>query len=225
MVSINKKKVLIIAPHPDDEVLGCGGTILKHLYNNDFVAVCTVSVRNVPLFDKKDSIQQYSESQNAHKVLGINESIMLDFDSVMLDKIPHNELNRALENVLRRVRPDTVYIPFIGDIHLDHKLVAESVLVACRPIYDDKPLKIMMYETPSETEWGVSETFTPNIYVDISKFISKKINAMNQYKSQLKKAPHPRALEKIVALAAFRGGSVCVQYAESFMLVREIITD
>lgn len=196
MVKQYKKKVLVIAPHPDDEVLGCGGTILKHLHNNDSVTVCIVSVRNQPLFTKQMNLEQYAELKEAHKVLGIDESIILDFDSVMLDRVPHNELNTALTDVVKKVQPDILYVPFVGDIHLDHQLVAKSALVACRPIDNQSIEKVVMYETPSETEWNFPKAeniFIPNLYVDITDFIDLKLDAMSKYKSQSKNYPHPRS--------------------------------
>lgn len=222
----NNKKVLVIAPHPDDEVLGCGGTILKHKYNSDDVIVCIVSVRNQPLFTEDMHVEQFIEVKKAHEVLEVDESIVLDFDSVMLDKVPHYKLNESLANIVNKVKPDIVYIPFVGDIHLDHQLVAKSALVACRPISKHVINRILMYETQSETEWNFPKSeniFIPNVYEDITDFIEKKLDAMNQYKDQKKEFPHPRSNEKIKALAAMRGGVVSINYAEAFMLVRDII--
>ena len=219
------RKILVMAPHPDDEVLGCGGAIFKHRAIGDEVIVCIVSVRNVPLFTEDANRKQYEEVRKAHSIMGISETIILDFASVMLDQVPHYKLNAAIEEVVARIEPDIVYMPFVGDVHLDHQIVAQSSMVACRPFGGMNIEKILMYETPSETEWNIPKaenTFIPNIYVDICDFIEKKIDSMNAYYSQTKFYPHPRSSEKIRALASYRGGIVSIKYAEAFMLVREI---
>ena len=161
------------------------------------------------------------------KTLGISKLFLLDFPTVKLDIISQKELNDSISKVVQEVRPEIVFIPFSGDINKDHKLVAESALVAVRPRPDSPVKKVFCYEVLSETEWsnpaqGAGNIFTPNYYENISDFLDDKIKAMQCYKSELKEYPHPRSLEGIKILAQKRGMEVGKRYAEAFMLVREI---
>ncbi len=212
-------KVLVFAPHNDDEVLGVGGSIKRHTNMGDEVFVCEVTSGT-----KYKEMQ--AEAKKAHAVLGVKESFFLNLPVTRLKEIAAGEINGALLAVIKKFQPEIVYIPFIGDMHIDHRVVTESVMVAVRPI-DGCPVKeIYMYETLSETGWDIpvsGRVFAPDVWVDISETIQDKLRAMECYRSQLKQYPHPRSIESIEALAKFRGATVGVDYAESFMLVRKII--
>lgn len=218
-------KILVIAPHQDDEVLGCGGIIAKHVAKGDKVYVCVVTKATEPVFTKKDVEIDLRETKNAHKFLGVTETIYLDFPAAMLETVPRHELNGAFINLIQKVKPEEVYIPFRGDMHIDHKMVADACMVALRPVYKHKVNRIYAYETLSETEWDaptVDNVFAPNVYEDITDYLDKKISAMKQYKTKIQKYPNPRSAEGIKALAMHRGGTVCKKYAESFMLLRSV---
>ena len=216
-------KILVVASHPDDEVLGCGGTIEKHSKRSDEVYLCVVTKAYTPDWSEEFIQNRPKEVERANKILGIKKTYFLDYPTVKLDTIPQKELNESISNVVNEVDPDIVYIPHKGDLNKDHRLVFETSLVATRP-GNQKIKRILSYETLSETEWGQSiEPFIPNVYVDISETFEKKIEAMMAYESELKQYPHPRSLVIIEALAKKRGSEVGVKFAEAFILVRELV--
>lgn len=214
-------KILVIAPHGDDEVLGCGGTICKYVKEGHTVDLCIVSQPHIPNWSEEYIKNRETEIANVCNKLGISRVIGMGFSTTLLDTVPHPELNGQISEVIRTSEPDIVFIPFYGDIHKDHLTVYESCMVALRPT-KYKTTKILMYETVSETEWGKSP-FKPNIYIDISGHIYNKIEAMQCYKSELKTGPHPRSISGIMCLAGKRGSEINTRYAEAFMLVREIL--
>nr|DAO80782.1 MAG TPA: LMBE-RELATED PROTEIN, DEACETYLASE, ROSSMANN FOLD, ZINC-DEPENDENT.8A [Caudoviricetes sp.] len=217
--------ILVIAPHPDDEVLGCGGIIAKRVAQGHRVCVCIVTEGKPPMYSKKYVQHEEKEIKNAHKNLGIEETIMLKFPSAHLDKIARHKINDALIDIVKLFEPDEVFIPHIGDIHKDHQIVAESSMVALRPRSTQSIKRILSYEVLSETDWNIPNSinaFIPNIYEDISEYIDKKIESILMYKSQLHKYPEARSIEGINALAVHRGVTVGVNKAEAFMLIREV---
>lgn len=215
-------KILVIAPHPDDEVLGCGATIAKHSKKGDDVYLCIVTKPYTPDWSEEFIKNRPKEIERANEILGIKKTYFLSFLTVKLDTISQKELNEAISNVVSEVNPDILYIPHKGDLSKDHRLVFEASLVAVRPI-NYKIKKVLSYETLSETEWGVAiEPFVPNVYVDISETLDKKIESMKAYRSELKSLLHPRSLEVIEVLAKKRGSEVGLKFAEAFVLIREI---
>ena len=216
-------KVLIIAPHPDDEVLGCGGTVAKHTKRGDEVYLCIVTKAYAPDWSEEFLKNRPKEIERANKILGIKRTYFLDYPTIKLDTIPQKELNEAIYKVVNEVNPDILYFPHKGDLNKDHRLVFESSLVAARPA-NHKVKRILSYETLSETEWGQPiEPFTPNVYINISETFERKIEAMKAYESELKQYPHPRSLEIVEALAKKRGSEVGVKFAEAFTLIKEIV--
>ena len=168
------------------------------------------------------------EARRAHEVLGVKKSIFLNLPVVRLKTMELSEINGPISKVVQDVRPDIAFIPFIGDMHIDHREVTESALVALRPINDYSVKTIYMYETLSETGWNIpnsERTFIPDTWVDVTSHLDKKIEAMKCYDSQIKDYPNPRSSEGIKALAMYRGSTVSVQYAECFMTVRNIIKE
>src|SRR5690625_3106474 len=214
-------KILVFAPHNDDEVLGVGGTIAKHVEKGNEVYICEVTIGK----NKERAQRIKDESAAAHQILGVKKSYYLDFPVVGLTDLPTIELNKEIHRIDQEVKPNIEYIPHKGDMHIDHATVAESAMVALRPVDSPQVKEIYVYETLSETEWNipsVDNMFIPNVYVDITETIGRKIKAMKCYQSQLYDFPHPRSLKAIEALSELRGSTVCVRNAESFMLVREI---
>jgi N-acetylglucosamine malate deacetylase 1 len=220
---MTKKCILVFAPHPDDEVLGCGGTIGRFASKGDEVVLCIVTKAYTPDWSPEYIRKKAEEIQQSNKKLGIAKTIFLDYPTVKLDTIPQKELNDALSKVISEHKPDLVFIPHYGDLNRDHRIVHEASLVATRP-FSSNIKKILAYETLSETEWGHSiAQFRPSVYIDITEFIGLKIEAMRLFETELKDAPHPRSAELISALAMKRGSEIGVKYAEAFMLIREII--
>jgi len=219
-------KVLVIAPHPDDEVLGCGGTIAKHSKQGDDVYLCIVTKAYPPDWPEDEIEERQEEVLRVNKVLGIKKTRFLDLPTVKLDTISQKELNDLIAQVVNEIHPEVLYIPHRGDVNNDHRLVFDAAMVATRPKPGSLTRKVLCYEALSETEWGkpgMENAFIPNVYVDISETLEVKLGAMSEYKSELKEFPHPRSLEAISALAKLRGTSVGVAAAEAFMLVREIM--
>lgn len=214
-------KVLVFAPHNDDEVLGVGGTIAKHVSQGHEVYICEVT--SSASEERLNIIRE--EAMEAHKILGIKETFFLGFPVVRLRETPLVEINSEFSRIVNEVKPDIAFIPHKGDMHMDHYVVSHSAMVAMRPIGDFKVKEIYAYETLSETEWNipsVENAFIPNVWNDITGFIDKKKQAMSCYKSQLQAPPHPRSNEIIETLAKLRGSTINVPYAESFMLIRKI---
>ena len=220
-------KVLVIAPHPDDEVLGCGGTIVKHASGGDKVYLCIVTKAYPPDWAEDEIRGRRKEVLKVNEILGIKKTYFLDLPTVKLDTIPQKELNEAIAQLVNEVQPEVIYIPHKGDVNKDHRIVFDTTMIAIRPRPNSVLQKVLAYETLSETEWGfpsAESVFIPNVYVDISETLELKLRAMSQYKSELREFPHPRSLEAISALAQLRGSTVGVKAAEAFMLVREIRT-
>ncbi|MCD8489511.1 PIG-L deacetylase family protein [Geitlerinema calcuttense] len=219
-------KVLVIAPHPDDEVLGCGGAIARHTACGDEVQVAVISQGALDLYSPEEEAQVRRELAEAHALLGITEVHFLDFPAPKLDTIPSHLLADAIRQTLYSFHPNIVYLPHRGDIHIDHQAVFQATLVAARPFARCPVRKLLCYETLSETEWAPpfgQDAFIPTVFVDITPYLTQKLKAMACYQAELKQSPHPRSLAALEALAQFRGSTISVPAAEAFMLVREII--
>lgn len=216
-------RVLVIAPHPDDEVLGCGGTIAKHSMKGDEVHLCIITEGYTPDWSEEYLKNRPLEIEKSSKILGIKKVHFLKYPTAKLDTIPQKELNDSLSEIINKIKPAIMYIPHYTDIHQDHPIIFRSALIAARPKKDCHVRKILSYETLSETEWGYPRHFRPNLYVDISDTIELKIKAMRAYGSELKEFPHPRSLEGIKTLAKKRGSEVGLKYAEAFEVIREIM--
>ena len=217
--------VLVIAPHADDEVLGVGATMVKHINNGDRVYVCIATRGTRPLFEESYIEQLRSETYKAHKLLGVTKTFFLEYPAVMLEQIPRYELNQKIFTVIEEVKPDIIYMPHFGDMQKDHLIIAESVMVAIRPKYEHRIKEVYSYETLSETEWNnphSSNAFLPNMYNDVSGFLGKKLEVMRCFTTQLSDFPNPRSLEAIEALAKYRGSTINCNAAEAFMLIRKI---
>lgn len=219
------KNILVFAPHPDDEILGVGGTILQNIKEGNEVYVCLVTKGCEPIFPT-DSVQKVqTEARTCYKKAGVKEAFFLDLPAAMLDTIPSFEINEKIIDVVEKVQPDEVYIPHSGDMHKDHQIVVDAVMVACRPKYSFAPKRIYAYETLSETDWNlpnVGNAFIPNVFKDISDVLNEKIQLIKLYQSQLSDFPNARSVEAVEALAKYRGALMNMQAAEAFLLIREI---
>lgn len=216
-------RVLIFAPHRDDEIIGVGGTILKRKASGDHVTVCVVTAREgmeLPESTKK----LHEEMKQAHAFCGVDAYIGFPFWANGLEDIPRKDLNQAFFDAIVKAQPEEVYLPFWGDMQKDHRIVTESAMVALREKYDHPVRRIYAYETLSETGIGipsVQEAFIPNVFEDITDYLEDKKTAFNMFKSQVHPFPDLRSLETVEALARFRGATVNVKAAEAFMLIRE----
>ena len=222
-------RALVIAPHPDDEILGVGGTIARLTEAGHEVHVTIVTSGQPPLFDEQSVKRVRAEALVAHRIVGIESTRFLEgFPAAGLDTVPGHLLNAAIAQELDALRPDVLFIPFGGDIHNDHQRVFTSALVAARPSRDRVIGTVLAYETLSETNWyapPITPSFSPNTFVDIAQFLELKISALRAYQSQLHEFPHERSVEAARALAAIRGATAGVAAAEAFILIRQVVMD
>ena len=217
-------KVLIFAPHRDDEILGCGGTMLKRKAAGDHITVCLVTAREGDVLPACTQ-RIHDEMKRCHEFIGVDEYIGFPYGANKLELFTRLEFNKAFDDAVRKVQPDEVYLPFWGDMQKDHMMTVDGAMVALRPKNSYSPKRIYAYETLSETGINVpsvNNAFVPNVYEDISDHLEGKLKAMHFYRSQLHPFPDLRSIETVEALAKFRGATVNVKAAEAFMLIREI---
>lgn len=218
-------RVLVVAPHPDDEVLGCGGTMARMVDAGLDVHVVVVTSGKPPAYSAESVARVRDEARRSHEFLGIAATHFLDFPAAALDTVPAGELNAGVGALIREIAPDTLFVPFLGDIHQDHQLAFLAAMVAARPRDGKAPSRILAYETLSETNWYAAPTtpaFVPNLFIDISATLERKLAAFSIFESQVKAFPDERSLTTIEALARLRGSTVFLHAAEAFMLVRTI---
>jgi len=219
------KKILIVAPHPDDETLGLGGTIAKFSSQGHEVHVLIVSGHLPPIYNIEDYKKTVLEAKKAFKILGVSHYSFFEIPATMIGNIPIHELNSKISNLVNDISPDMVFCPY-PDRHIDHRLVFDSVMVATRPVGIGRNIEIVAaYETLSETHWNaphIEPNFTPNWVIDISDFIDIKIKALKCYESQISEFPGPRSLEAIDALAKFRGTQSGFGFGEGLQIIRKI---
>lgn len=220
------KNILVVAAHPDDEVLGCGGTIAKHDFEGDKVHVVfmTEGIKSRTQFSEKDLIKRAEASKLAKTILNIETINSLRFQDNQMDDIPLLQIVQKLEEIISRIKPTIIYTHHYGDLNVDHQLTHNAVMTACRPIPNFIVKEIYGFEVLSSTDWANSQKFTfkPNYFVNISKYFSKKITAAKAYEEEMRDPPHSRSLKHIEVLAQHRGFSVGVEMAEAFEVYRII---
>ncbi len=222
------KSILVVAPHADDETLGCGGAIARHVAEGDVVRVLVLTNANkgAPEIFSVQAVQEIrDEAARAHRILGVTETCFEEFPAPRLDTEAGYKISAAISRHIRQSSAEVLYIPFRGDLHVDHRVIFTAALVAARPINDCPVKRILAYETLSETDWAApfaDDAFIPTTFVDISGFLQRKLDALACFMSQMKPFPNSRSLEAVTALARLRGATVSVQAAEAFHLIREI---
>jgi len=218
------KSVLVVAAHPDDEVLGCGGTIARHVAEGDLVHVVFMAdgVQSRRM-DGSEELQLRNQARDeALKILGVSECNVLDFPDNRMDSLPLLDVVQALEPIIKQVQPSRVYTHHHGDLNVDHRVTHQAVMTACRPVPGSSVREILAFEVMSSTEWatpGVAP-FVPNAFVDISDYLPKKLEALAAYDMEMRPAPHSRCVTNIEALARHRGNCVGVEVAEAFEVMR-----
>ena len=209
--------ILVISAHPDDEVLGMGATI-KKLSKTNKICLCVVSEGTSSQYSDKKMIKVRRDAcKKSSKILGISDILFLDYPDMRLDTIPHLEINKELEKIIKKFKPRIVYSPPSHDLNKDHKKVFTSSLVVTRP-FSSSVKKLLCYEIPGPTR----TPFQPNVYENVVRFFSYKINAFKMYKSEVRKFPHPRSIEAIENLAIQRGVESSLKRAEAFQLISSI---
>jgi LmbE family N-acetylglucosaminyl deacetylase len=219
------KKVLVIAPHPDDETLAMGGSIAKFIEDKCEVHLLIVSGHLPPVYKKEDYEITVNEAKQAFEILGVHSYSFLEIPATTIGSIPVHELNSKILNSINELRPEVVFCPY-PDRHIDHRLIFDSSMVACRPVRNGKNIEILAtYETLSETHWNaphIEPNFTPNWIIDITNFFHIKANALSCYSSQISDFPGPRSIEAVEALAKFRGTQSGFSFGEGFQIIRKV---
>jgi len=219
-------KVLVIAVHPDDETLACGGTLLKHKSNNDKIHwLIATDIKESEGFKKSTVEKRKNEINKVENLFNFDSVSKLGLSTTKVDDYSMNSLIEKISSVINKIRPDIIYLPFKSDIHTDHKKIFNAAYSCTKSFRYPFIKKIYMMETLSETDFSLNikdESFMPNTFVDISDFMDKKIEIMNLYVGELGDHPFPRSVKNIKALATYRGATAGCYYAESFMLIKEI---
>jgi len=226
------KKVFVVAAHPDDEVLGCGGTLLKHVYKGDKVYILFVSEGVTGRYkineidkSKKEIFKRENMARKAAKIGRFKIVDFLNLKNLNLNNYPHNYLTNIIVKYFKKYKPDIVYTHYEHDLNIDHYQTFFSTFVASRPNPNFNIKKLLSFEVPSSTDWGINTNgrlFNPNYFVDISKFSKKKEKLLNEYKFEMRKTPHSRSIKNINALSIYRGGTVGLNKAEAFIVNRII---
>lgn len=213
----------MIAPHPDDEILGCGGTMAKYAESGCAVTVLTISGHRPPLYPEATYRQTVREAKVAHKIVGIKRSIFLNIPATFVSNVETYELNGKIANVVQEANPDIVLIPY-PDRHVDHRVIFDSAMVATRPVKVGAAIEMVAaYETLSETHWNaphIEPNFTPDWVCNITEYIDIKIRALNCFESQVPPFPGARSLDAVKALAMFRGTQAGFAFGEGFHVIR-----
>jgi LmbE family N-acetylglucosaminyl deacetylase len=217
---MQSKRILVIAAHPDDEVLGCGGTMALHKRAGDEVAVVIACTGRSAEASANGAAQQ-SYTQRALDVLGVSEVRMLGFPDQRLDTLPLTDIITPLEQAVRELKPNIVYCQYGGDINRDHEILFKAILVATRP-KEQFIDAVYAFDTASSTEWAYPRSFVPDTWMDISDSLDTKLEAMACYESELQDYPHPRSLEALRHRAEAFGNQCCMEAAEVFMTVRRV---
>jgi N-acetylglucosamine malate deacetylase 1 len=230
---MHKKKVLVVAAHPDDEILGLGGTLLKHFTAGDNISIMFMSdgvTGRDFYYDFTKREQEIKERKNmafeAGKLFGCDDITFLDFPNLRLDKQYFLEITKLIEERVADVAPDIVYTHFSGDTNIDHRITHDACIAALRPLPNKKVASLRLFEVCSSTEYSVQSLrndFVPNLFNDITAFASQKTQLLRCYKYEMRDFPHPRSEKSIEARDVFRGTSVGVASAEAFIEVRRII--
>jgi len=225
--------ILVVAAHPDDEVLGCGGTIARHAEAGDQVQVLIVAEGATSRQQQRDRSQVCDElsalaraSQQAGLILGAQGVELLDMPDNRLDSLDRLDLIQKIEERIKRHQPQVVYLHHVGDLNVDHRRVHEAVVTACRPIPSQSVRRLLSFEVVSSSEWqppGSAPPFQPNWFVDISAQWTRKREALLAYVSEMRPWPHARSIAALEHLARWRGSQVGVEAAEAFCLLRQLL--
>jgi len=227
------KNVLVVAAHPDDEVLGCGGTIAKYSKDNNIYLVILgegISSRYIQRNEgkKKELLQLRKDSQKVGELLGIKEIFFFALPDNRFDTVSFLDIVKKVEEIIKKIKPEIIYTHYSGDLNIDHRLTFQAVLTATRPVKGCSVKEIYSFEIPSSTEWSFGKIekdkiFNPNIFEDISDALETKLKALKAYKNEIRKFPHPRSSKTIRAMATRWGSVAGLKYAEAFELTRKII--
>lgn len=228
-----KNNIMVIAAHPDDEVLGCGATIAKHTKAGDKVKVIILaegltsrSKHRNPKENACELSQLVKSARKANDILGVSSIEFCDFPDNRMDSVDLLDIIKVVEGYIQQFKPEIIYTHHTGDLNIDHRIVQQAVVTACRPTSFCTVKTILFFEVPSSTEWQVATSFPyfkPNWFVNVSDTLSLKLKAMEEYHSEAREWPHPRSVLALQHLARWRGASIGVDAAEAFLLGRRLL--
>jgi len=222
------ERVLVVAAHPDDEVLGCGGTMATLAARGAAITVAFLAdgVTARGAIDQTALGARHAAARSACEILGAGEPLFGDFPDNRMDTLPRLEVIQFVEALVREHAPDTLITHHTGDVNIDHRRVHEAVVTACRPQQGHPVRTLLFFEVPSSTEWqtpGSGAPFLPNWFCDISEHLKAKLTALEAYAQELRLWPHPRSRQAVEHLAHWRGACVGCDAAEAFMLGRRVM--
>lgn len=221
------KTLLVVVAHPDDEVLGCGATIARHVAEGDCVHVVFMADGvGSRVANKPNELKRRNQARDeALKVLGVTNWHILNFPDNRMDSVSLLDVVQALESIIEQVQPVRIYTHHHGDLNVDHQVTHQAVMTSCRPLPGSSVREILTFEVMSSTEWATPgvKSFTPNAFVDINDYLPKKLEALTAYDMEMRQAPHSRSAKHIEALARHRGNSIGVEAAEAFEVIRSIL--
>lgn len=224
--------ILVVAAHPDDEVLGCGGTIARFTKGGHTVHILIMAdgessrINTGGFIDPNLLATRNESASRACNILGCSSVTVLSLPDNRLDSLDRLNIIKKIEVFIYKYQPKTVFTHHSGDVNIDHRVLHDAVITACRPQPGNPVKELLFFEIPSSTEWrppGSSEVFNPNVFVDISTTLKDKLNALGAYEKELRAFPHPRSIKGVEALAQWRGVTAGVNAAEAFVLGRKII--
>lgn len=226
------KNILVVAAHPDDEVLGVGGTILRHTEAGDTVRILLLAEGLTSRADTRDEaafhdalVVLHTNAQHVAKALGAVRTDFCNFPDNRMDSVMLLDVVKPIEHIIDEYRPDVVYTHHGCDVNVDHQRAHEAVVTACRSLPGQCVRELYFFETPSSTEWQMmraERVFLPTLYVDVSQTFAKKMETLRLYESEMRSYPHPRSYEAVEALARWRGATAGRMYAEAFEVGRVI---
>jgi LmbE family N-acetylglucosaminyl deacetylase len=224
-----RRTVLVCVAHPDDEVLGCGGTMARHVEAGDVVHVIFVAdgiSSRQGLSAEHALVERRQAAENAARILGSEKPHYLDYPDQRLDTIPLLDITQTIEALLATIRPDLIYTHHGDDLNADHRLVSEATMTAVRPLPGQPVAAVYGFETLSSTEWvfhSRGTAFRPNRFIGIETTLKKKLDALRAYQAEMRAFPHPRSYETVEMLARLRGSTVGLAAAEAFTVLREVV--
>ena len=223
------EKILVVAAHPDDELLGLGGTVRRLANAGKEIHAVILAEGITSRSDKRDEADQKEllelkeDAKRAAEIVGYQSIEFCGFPDNRMDEVDLLDIIKVVSKYVEKYQPDTIFTHHHGDLNIDHRCTCEAVLTACRPVGDYGVKRIYAFETPSSTEWNYiyEKPFTPNVYFDVTDTLEAKVRGMDCYRSESTVYPHPRSSEALRALGKYRGSNVGFEMAEAFMLLRE----
>ena len=222
------KVFLIVAAHPDDEILGCGASAAR-LVDEGWTGYALILGRGKGARGEqelKHCSELEKETEAARKIIGLQEIFMCDFSDNAFDSVPLLNIIREVEHIKEKIQPSRIFTHYPGDLNIDHSITFRAVLTATRPMQGEPVREILSFEIPSSTEWSSfrrETVFVPNVFIDVSNVLQRKLDAMGSYLSELREYPHPRSLKYLEEHARHLGAKIGLNAAEGFQLIRNII--